>query len=80
MHLPVALHLRLLDLALFEGVFGQSGRATSLVLFLATMLAVLAASYVFSRASDRMIQGRARRLSRSILAHVDGRFHRRSRA
>ncbi|WP_408441235.1 hypothetical protein [Paraburkholderia sediminicola] len=64
----------------FEGVFGQSGRETSLVLFVATVLAVLAASYVFSRASDRMIQGRATRLSRSILTHVDRRFHRRSRA
>ncbi|WP_240975703.1 hypothetical protein [Paraburkholderia aromaticivorans] len=33
----------------------------------------------FSRASDRIIQGRATRLSRGILAHVDGCFHRRSR-
>jgi hypothetical protein len=64
----------------FEGVFGQSGRETSLVLFVATVLAVLAASYAFSRACDRMIQGRAARLSRSILAHVDRRFHLRSRA
>jgi predicted lysophospholipase L1 biosynthesis ABC-type transport system permease subunit len=62
-----------------EGVFGQRGRETSLVLFVATMLAVLAASYAFSRISDRMIQGRATRLSRSILAHVDRRFHRSSR-
>jgi peptidoglycan/LPS O-acetylase OafA/YrhL len=59
----------------FEGVFGQSDRKTSLVLFIATVLAVLAASYAFSRVSDRMIQGRATRLSRSILAHVDRRFH-----
>jgi len=63
-------------------VFGQSGRETSLVpvLFVATVLAVLAASYVLSRVSDRMIQGRATRLSRSILAHVDRRFHRSGRA
>lgn len=64
----------------FEGVFGQSGRETSLVPFVATVLAVLAASYVLSRVSDRMIQGRATRLSRSILAHVDRRFHRSGRA
>ncbi|MGF6600168.1 hypothetical protein P3T23_004902 [Paraburkholderia sp. GAS448] len=50
------------------------------VLFVATVLAVLAASYVLSRVSDRMIQGRATRLSRSILAHVDRRFHRSGRA
>jgi peptidoglycan/LPS O-acetylase OafA/YrhL len=50
----------------FEGVFGQSGRETSLVLFVATVLAVLAASYVLSRVSDRMIQGRA---TRSIAQH-----------
>jgi peptidoglycan/LPS O-acetylase OafA/YrhL len=64
----------------FEGVFGQSDRKTSLVLFIATVLAVLAASYAFSRVSDRMIQGRATRLSRSILAHVDRRFHGSGRA
>ncbi|CAB3708063.1 acyltransferase family protein [Paraburkholderia rhynchosiae] len=58
----------------FEGVFGRSGRETSLVLFIATVLAVLAASYAFSRLSDRMIQGRATRLSRNLLAHVDERF------
>ncbi|SHK45817.1 acyltransferase family protein [Paraburkholderia terricola] len=64
----------------FEGVFGQSDRKTSLVLFITTVLAVLAASYAFSRVSDRMIQGRATRLSRSILAHVDRRFHGSGRA
>jgi peptidoglycan/LPS O-acetylase OafA/YrhL len=64
----------------FEGVYGQSGREMSLVLFVATALAVLAALYAFSRVSDRMIQARATRLSRSILAHVDRRFHRSSRA
>ncbi|MEC5404593.1 acyltransferase [Paraburkholderia sp. MPAMCS5] len=64
----------------FEGVFGRSDRETSLVLFIATVLAVLAASYAFSRVSDRMIQGRAVRLSRSLLAHVDERFHRRAGA
>ncbi|WP_408237004.1 hypothetical protein [Paraburkholderia dipogonis] len=50
------------------------------MLFVATVPAVLAASYAFSRASDRMIQGRAARLSRSILSHVDRRFHRSMRA
>ncbi|MFM0074918.1 acyltransferase [Paraburkholderia sediminicola] len=64
----------------FEGAFGQSDRATSLVLFVATVLVVLTASYAFSRVSERMIQGRATRLSRSILAHVDRRFHRSGQA
>ncbi|WP_027798174.1 acyltransferase family protein [Paraburkholderia dilworthii] len=62
----------------FEGVFGRSGRDTSVVLFVATVLGVLVASYGFSRISERVIQNRATRLSRSLLAHLDARFHRKA--
>jgi hypothetical protein len=36
---------------------------------------VLLTSYGLSRVSDRLIQGRATRLSRRLLASVDRRFH-----
>ncbi|AFT87970.1 acyltransferase family protein [Paraburkholderia phenoliruptrix] len=62
------------SLHFFQGTFGRSDRETSLVLFIVTVLAVLAASYAFSRLSERVIQARATRLSRSLLARVDQRF------
>lgn len=58
----------------FQVRFGQSDRETSLVLFIATLFAVLAMSYGFSRFFERVIQNRATRVSRSLLAHVDRRF------
>jgi peptidoglycan/LPS O-acetylase OafA/YrhL len=59
----------------FERDFRQTDSDVSLALFSATLLAVLCTSYALSRASEWLIQGRATRLSRSILAHVDRRFH-----
>lgn len=59
----------------FDRTFGAKDRETSLALYGATLVAVLAASYGLSRVSDRMIQGRATRLSRRLLASVDRRFH-----
>ncbi|WP_025597155.1 acyltransferase family protein [Burkholderia sp. WSM2230] len=59
----------------FQDRFGRSDRETSLMLFIATVLAVLAMSYGFSRFFERVIQDRATRLSRNLLAQVDQRFH-----
>jgi peptidoglycan/LPS O-acetylase OafA/YrhL len=59
----------------FDRSFGEKNGETSLALFGATLIAVLVASYVLSRVSDKLIQGRATRLSRRLLASVDRRFH-----
>jgi peptidoglycan/LPS O-acetylase OafA/YrhL len=59
----------------FERDFKHTDSDASLALFSATLLAVLCASYALSRVSERLIQGRATRLSRSLLARVDRRFH-----
>ncbi|WP_321798929.1 acyltransferase [Caballeronia sp. J97] len=59
----------------FDRTFGQKNGETSLALFGATLIAVLVVSYALSRMSDRLIQGRATRLSRRLLASVDRRFH-----
>jgi hypothetical protein len=59
----------------FDGAFGAEGHETSLALYAVTLIGVLVVSYVLSRASDRMIQGHATRLSRRLLAWVDQRFH-----
>ncbi|WP_250436494.1 acyltransferase [Caballeronia sp. ATUFL_F2_KS9A] len=59
----------------FDRSFGQKNGETSLALFGATLIAVLVVSYALSRVSDRLIQGRATRLSRRLLASVDRRFH-----
>ncbi|MBN3759697.1 acyltransferase [Burkholderia sp. Ac-20365] len=58
----------------FAGLFRQSDRDTSLALYVTTVLVALTASYGLSRLSDRLIQGRATRLSRKLLSHIDGRF------
>jgi len=58
----------------FQATFGQSDRESSLVLFIATLLAILAMSYGFSRFFERVIQDRATRVSRTLLARVDRRF------
>jgi peptidoglycan/LPS O-acetylase OafA/YrhL len=59
----------------FDRSFGEKNGETSLALFGATLIAVLIVSYGLSRVSDRLIQGRATRLSRRLLASVDRRFH-----
>jgi peptidoglycan/LPS O-acetylase OafA/YrhL len=59
----------------FDRAFGEKSGETSLALFGATLIAVLLTSYGLSRVSDRLIQGRATRLSRRLLASVDRRFH-----
>ncbi|BAO92059.1 acyltransferase family protein [Caballeronia cordobensis] len=59
----------------FDRSFGEKNGETSLALFGATLIAVLVVSYGLSRVSDRLIQGRATRLSRRLLASVDRRFH-----
>ncbi|SAK67057.1 acyltransferase family protein [Caballeronia ptereochthonis] len=59
----------------FDRAFGEKNEETSLALFGATLIAVLVVSYGLSRVSDRLIQGRATRLSRRLLASVDRRFH-----
>jgi peptidoglycan/LPS O-acetylase OafA/YrhL len=59
----------------FEGTFRRTDRDASLALYVVTVLTALLASYGLSRLSDRLIQGRATRLSRKLLSHVDGRFH-----
>ncbi|MFM0327548.1 acyltransferase family protein [Caballeronia glebae] len=59
----------------FDRFFGQKNGETSLALFGTTLIAVLVVSYALSRVSDRLIQGRATRLSRRLLALVDRRFH-----
>ncbi|WP_250516748.1 acyltransferase [Caballeronia sp. INDeC2] len=59
----------------FDRTFGEKNGETSLALFGATLIAVLVVSYALSRVSDRLIQGRATRLSRHLLASVDRRFH-----
>ncbi|MEX3853137.1 acyltransferase family protein [Paraburkholderia sp. BR10923] len=59
----------------FDGLFGEESGETSLMLFGATLIAVLFVSYGLSRVSDRLIQGRATRLSKRLLATVDRRFH-----
>ena len=58
----------------FDRTFGAENGETSLALFGATLIAVLFVSYGLSRVSDRLIQGRATRLSRRLLASVDRRF------
>jgi peptidoglycan/LPS O-acetylase OafA/YrhL len=58
----------------FDHAFGEKNGETSLALFGATLIAVLVVSYALSRVSDRLIQGRATRLSRRLLASVDRRF------
>ena len=59
----------------FDSTFGGENGKTSLMLFGATLITVLFVSYGLSRVSDRLIQGRATRLSRRLLASVDRRFH-----
>ncbi|KXV15346.1 acyltransferase [Caballeronia megalochromosomata] len=59
----------------FDHTFGEKNGETSLALFGTTLIAVLVVSYALSRVSDRLIQGRATRLSRRLLASVDRRFH-----
>ncbi|BBU33179.1 acyltransferase (plasmid) [Burkholderia sp. THE68] len=59
----------------FDRAFGETDGETSLALFGATLIAVLVVSYGLSRVSDRLIQGRATRLSRRLLASIDRRFH-----
>jgi peptidoglycan/LPS O-acetylase OafA/YrhL len=59
----------------FAHIFRQTDEDMSIALFIVTVLIALAASYGFSRLSDRLIQGRATQLSRKLLSHVDGRFH-----
>lgn len=59
----------------FDRTFGEKSGESSLALFGATLIAVLVVSYALSRVSDRLIQGRATRLSRRLLASVDRRFH-----
>ncbi|MDR5752811.1 MULTISPECIES: acyltransferase [unclassified Caballeronia] len=59
----------------FEHDFRQTNRDVSLALFSATLLAVLSMSYALSRVSEWLIQGRATRLSRSLLARVDRHYH-----
>ncbi|SAK45110.1 acyltransferase [Caballeronia hypogeia] len=59
----------------FDHSFGEKNGETSIALFGATLIAVLFVSYGLSRVSDRLIQGRATRLSRRLLASVDRRFH-----
>jgi peptidoglycan/LPS O-acetylase OafA/YrhL len=59
----------------FDRRFGTEGHESSLALFGATLAGVLGVSYVLSRVSDRLIQGRATQLSRRLLARVDRRFH-----
>jgi peptidoglycan/LPS O-acetylase OafA/YrhL len=59
----------------FDRAFGEKNGETSIALFGATLVGVLAVSYALSRVSDRLIQGRATRLSRRLLASVDRRFH-----
>lgn len=59
----------------FDRAFDEKNGETSLALFGATLIGVLVISYGLSRVSDRLIQGRATRLSRRLLASVDRRFH-----
>lgn len=58
----------------FEREFGQTNEETSLALFILMIAMTLVISYVLSRLSDRLIQTRALRFSRQLLAHVDERF------
>lgn len=58
----------------FDGVLRQTDSQASLALFVATIVSVLMVSYGLSRLSDQLIQGRATRLSRGLLARVDRRF------
>ncbi|SAL41670.1 acyltransferase [Caballeronia peredens] len=58
-----------------DSALRRTGEETSLALFTVTLIAVLAVSYGLSRVSDRLIQGRATRMSRRLLASVDRSFH-----
>jgi peptidoglycan/LPS O-acetylase OafA/YrhL len=57
----------------FAHIFRHSDGDRSLALFVATVLVALVTSYGFSRLSERLIQGRATRLSRTLLARLDER-------
>lgn len=58
----------------FAHIFRHSDGDRSLALFVATVLVALVTSYGFSRLSERLIQGRATRLSRTLLARLDERI------
>jgi peptidoglycan/LPS O-acetylase OafA/YrhL len=58
----------------FAATFRQTDRDLSIALYVVTVMVALIASYGLSRLTDRLIQGRATRLSRKLLSHVDGRF------
>ncbi|BAN27429.1 acyltransferase family protein [Caballeronia insecticola] len=58
-----------------DRAFGKTSKEASLALFAVTLIAVLIVSYGLSRVSDRLIQGRATRLSKRLLASVDRSFH-----
>jgi peptidoglycan/LPS O-acetylase OafA/YrhL len=58
----------------FAETFRQSDKDVSLALYAVTVMIALMASYGLSRLSDRLIQGRATRLSRKLLKQVDACF------
>ncbi|GJH31834.1 acyltransferase family protein [Paraburkholderia hospita] len=58
----------------FAETFRQSDKDVSLALYAVTVMVALMASYGLSRLSDRLIQGRATRLSRKLLKQVDACF------
>jgi peptidoglycan/LPS O-acetylase OafA/YrhL len=58
----------------FDHAFGQANKATSLALFIVTITATLIVSYGLSRISHQLIQARASRFSRTLLARVDTYF------
>ncbi len=59
----------------FDRTFVAESHETSMALFAAMLMLVLVVSYALSRATDRLIQGRATRMSCRLLAWVDWRFH-----
>lgn len=59
----------------FAETFRESDKDMSVALYVVTVMIALTAAYGLSRLSDRLIQGRATRLSRKLLKHVDGCFH-----
>lgn len=59
----------------FAETFRESDKDMSVALYVVTVMFALTAAYGLSRLSDRLIQGRATRLSRKLLKHVDGCFH-----
>jgi peptidoglycan/LPS O-acetylase OafA/YrhL len=58
----------------FDHAFGQANKATSLALFIVTITATLIVSYGLSRISHQLIQARASRFSRTLLARLDTYF------